>query len=38
MPRYPREMMIAETDMQEALLYAKDILEFLKPFFSAKKD
>ena len=37
MPRYPREMMIAEADMQEALLYAKDILEFLKPLFSAKQ-
>ena len=37
MPRYPREMMITETDMRGALIYAKDILEFLKPLFSVKE-
>jgi hypothetical protein len=37
MPRYPREMMINEDDMHEALICAKDVLEFLKPLFSAKQ-
>ena len=35
MPRYPREMMITEADVQEALTCAKDVLEFLKPLFPA---
>lgn len=36
MPRYPREMMITETDAKDALSSAKNVLKFLKPLFSGE--
>jgi len=37
MPRYPREIMITEMDVREALACAKDVLNFLKPLFPVKQ-
>jgi HEPN domain-containing protein len=33
-PRYPNEIQIAEDDARGALKYAKDVLDFVRPFFS----
>jgi HEPN domain-containing protein len=37
-PRYPREMTIAEDDVQESLKCAKNILVFLRRLFPAKQE